>query len=86
MNIQNLPQLAIQAVYTFTLSQSRGSLIITMSSMFFSLISIIVSILTMLIEKSIRNTEKKITITMEIIGNEIVNKSSKIKYITRIMI
>ena len=72
---QNLPQLCIQ-VYFVSQEGANG---ITISSMIFSLVSIIVSILSMYMEKRIDFTSSHVVITMNVTGNSVKKQAKKCK-------
>ena len=73
-NVQNLPQLCLQGYYIWTLDSESTE--IAMSSMCFSIISIIVSILSMAMERSIQFDQNHEIITMDITGECVVKSKS----------
>eukprot|EP01084_Bolivina_argentea_P175128 303324_1 len=86
--IQNVPQIIIQIWY-LTQSQNTASYI-AISSLIFSVISIIVTVLSVFNQKKILNSQSSIKITMDVIGefdpDECSTKIAKIKtyFINRI--
>ena len=72
-HIQNLPQICFQSVYIWSLQGGNNA--IAISSIVFSVISVIVSILSLLMEKVIYYTQNHEIIKMNVTGNCIVTKS-----------
>ena len=71
-----MPQLCLQSFYLFTLNEVNA---IAVSSMIVSIISIIVSVLSMTMDKSLYNTQKQEIITMDIIGEPIMQNLKRCK-------
>eukprot|EP01084_Bolivina_argentea_P269735 458490_1 len=77
---ENIPQLALQIWYMITIGQTN---VIAMASTIFSGISIIVTILSMTMEKSLINSQQYTKITMNISSGSVVKQSRKCKRVVK---
>ena len=76
---QNLPQLALQIWFLFGINGGEYGNIIAISSLIFSLISIVISVMSMFMEKSLIDSQQCIVISMDITGNDVMAKIEKCK-------
>eukprot|EP01084_Bolivina_argentea_P109212 195184_1 len=79
--LENIPQLVLQIWYMFQLGKSDNFIAIV--AIIFSGISIIVTILSMTIEKSLLNSQEYTLLSMDVIGKSVVEKSRKCRKTVR---
>lgn len=75
--LENIPQLCLQIWYLSSLETLNDP--ITISSMIFSFISILVSVLSMVMEKQISQSQGYVAVTMRVTGNAVVSNAKKCK-------
>eukprot|EP01084_Bolivina_argentea_P062224 113762_1 len=75
--LENVPQVLLQCWFLYSLKEFDDP--ITISSIVFSLISIIVSVLSMLMQKSLTNSQGYVEITMKVTGTPVTQNAKNCK-------
>eukprot|EP01083_Nonionella_stella_P282047 959928_1 len=75
--LENMPQLILQTVYFIVQGGSLFDYPITLSSMVFSVVSIIISLMSLTMERTINKTQRTVTVSMDVTGECVERASSK---------
>eukprot|EP01083_Nonionella_stella_P306520 1073833_1 len=75
--MENVPQLFIQSYYIYLIRGTLGDNLIAVSSIMFSLLSIIVSVMSLTLIQTINKTQRYVVLSMDVTGDCVEERSSK---------